>query len=107
MRTYPATIHRPGEPTGTYDGYGNPIYGAPRDIEARCHRVRRKSATELDPNANGRQTLIVRIEAAFVAGTDLRETDEVSVDGSRYRVQGVYAETQALRYVHADLEGVS
>ncbi len=104
MRTYPATIHRPGEPTGTYDGYGNIIYGAPLDIEARCHRVRRSSSTEL---VDGRQTLVVRIEAAFVAGTDLRETDEVSVDGSRYRVQGVYAETQALRYVHAELEGVS
>lgn len=107
MRSYPATIHREGGPTGEYDGYGNPIYSEPRDIEARVYRVRRKSSTELD---QGRQTLVVTVEAAFKAGTDLRETDEVTIGGSegtRYGVAGLYAETQALGYVHADLSFTS
>ena len=104
MRTYEVTIHRPGEPTGEHDGYGNPVYGAPRDIPARCYRVRRRSTAELD---EGRQTLVVRVEAALKKGTDIRETDKLTADGVRYAVKGIYAETHALPYVHVDLETVS
>lgn len=110
MRTYPATIHRDGGPLldengeQVYNGYGQPVYTEAADIAARVYRVRRKSATEMD---QGRQTLVVSVEAAFKAGTDLRETDEVTIEGTKYSVAGLYYETQALGYVHADLEAVS
>lgn len=110
MRTYPATIHRPGEQL--LDEQGNPrrdqydqiMYGKDRDIPARYYRVRRSSVKEY---VEGRQTLITRTEAALTKNTDIRETDTITIDGVTYGVIGLYRETRALPYVHADLEAVS
>lgn len=108
MRSYPATIHRPGEQL--LDEQGNPrrdpttdqpLYGKDRDIPARCYRVRRCSSVEI---VEGRQTLITRTEAALTKDADIRETDKITIDGVRYRVVGLYRERRALPYVHVDLE---
>lgn len=111
MKTYPATIHRPGEQL--VDESGNPrrdpatdqpLYSKARDTPARCYRVRYTSSVEY---TEGQQRLITRTEAALKKGADVQETDEITIDGVRYRITGLYRESRELPFVKADLEAVT
>ena len=102
MKTFPATIHRPGEPIRNQ--YDELVPGPHTDIPARCYRVRRRDVREV---VDGVQVLVTRTDAALTKDTDARETDEITLEGIRYKVTGVYREQQSLPYVHVELERVS
>ena len=116
MRDQPVTIHRP---TFEEDAYGNQVpSGVYTDILARAHRVAPVRARELTQGGRGfggeqgQQTMIVSAVGAFPPGTDVRETDEVTANGKRYKVIGVFPVPSAMdpstvRYVRADLEEVT
>lgn len=114
MRTHPVTIHRPawGE-----DAYGNQVSTGYTDITVRARRVGPVRAREVRQGVGGaaseqgQQTLIVTAGGHFPAGTDIRETDEVTANGQRYKVIGVLPVPTATNpavvdYVRTDLEAV-
>ena len=84
MKTQRVTIHRPAT---ALDGYGNKVLtGTYSDHRAEALWVGPVRSTEY---TQGRQTLVVGARAAFVPGTDVEETDEVTALGQRWRVVGL------------------
>lgn len=115
MRSQPVTIHRPA---WGQDIYGNQEPTGYTDIPAQAYRVAPVRAREVRQGIGGfagdqgQQTLIISAAGAFPPGTDIRETDEVTASGKRYKVTGVFpvpsaTDPSVVRYVRADLEAVS
>jgi hypothetical protein len=115
MRTLNVTIHRPSY---SEDDYGNQEVGGYTQISSQAYRIAPLSAREIARqvgglgNDQGQQTLIVSASGAFPPNTDIQETDELTANGKRYKVVGVFPVPSAIdpsvtRYVRADLEAVS
>lgn len=105
MRTYAATIHRPG-PSLTNDR-GAEIPGPFTDIPVQVYRVAPVRAEEISV---GRQTILIGARAAFPPGTDVRPTDELTAGYPpvRYAVRAVLPvpcrNMRQTKYIRADLE---
>jgi hypothetical protein len=82
------TIVRPGPPT--QDEYGNDVPGAPTEIAVPGCGVAPRDGNSAGSNelTQARDTVIVGLTLYAPAGTDLRATDQVRVDGDLYEVQG-------------------
>lgn len=91
------TIHRyPSEPVPSY-GSSRP---APTDVPARG-RVRPSSGREV---TDGRQTLRVEAVGVIEPAAEVDETDEITANGKRYRVVGVFPVSGlTLSHTHIDL----
>lgn len=92
MRELPAgdtvTILRPGPPTE--DVYGNDVPGTPTEICVPGCAVSPRDSTGAGTNeiTDARDTVIVGLTLYAPAGTDIRATDQVRVNGELYEVDG-------------------
>lgn len=111
MKFQRITIHRPGP--NVRDEYGEMVPGEPVDIPA-TGRVRPTASREI---TSGQQTLLVdavgvvkTVQNAKATDENVKETDELTAGGKRYRVVGrffVESEGGALDHVRCDLVSVS
>lgn len=104
MKLLPLTIHRP---ILEEDVYGNTVpTGEHTDIPAKG-RVRPVSSREV---TFGQQTLVVDGTGVLDKRTDVRETDELTAGGKRYKIVGrfeVEGVSGKLNHIHVDLQAVS
>lgn len=115
MKTFSITIHRP---TYGEDDYGNPEIVSYTNITSRAFRVDPVRAREISLSRSsgggsdqGQQTMIVSVVGYFPPDVDIRETDEITANGKRYQMLGVYpiAGTNPLvnKLIYADLQAIS
>jgi hypothetical protein len=108
------TVHRRGEVLTDEDGHplrdedDEPLRVPDEEFEVYAHRVGPRRSYKL---VEGRQTLVVGAAGVFPPGADLRETDEITANGVRYRIVGLYPVTgldpNTSHHLHADLEAAS
>lgn len=84
LMTETLTIRTKGAPTGGYDDYGNPVYGAPVDVASACWYEPRGSSE--DTAAKDQQIDGYWVYLPLTA--PLTASDTVVLDGNEYQVVG-------------------
>ena len=104
MKYMTITRHRP---TISEDNYGNVSYGDPwSNTTVKAMWVGQTRSQEI---TEGRQTLVTGARAMFPPSADIREMDELTAIGDRWRVTGVIRQRDPVNpdkewHVTVDLE---